>query len=187
MRWRRRRCAPSSTSSRWATRRRTIGIATPPCPPLAADQVLFWARSAGTPPVAVDPLRPRQARDRHKRKYAEGRLDDDLAFYFRGAQGKLNLRAHNLMLFVQIGQGVDEDTWQFHRNARDYSRWFRAVIKDDELADEAAAVEADTALDAATSRERILSAVDRRYTATSEAPRNWREERERPRDATARQ
>ena len=170
-----------------ATFCKTIGIATPPCPPLAADQVLFWARSAGTPPVAVDPLRPRQARDRHKRKYAEGRLDDDLAFYFRGAQGKLNLRAHNLMLFVQIGQGVDEDTWQFHRNARDYSRWFRAVIKDDELADEAAAVEADTALDAATSRERILSAVDRRYTATSEAPRNWREERERPRDATARQ
>jgi len=52
------------------------------------------------------------------------------------------------------------------------------VIKDDELAAEAEAVEIDKSLDAATSRERILAAVDRRYTATSEAPRNWREERD---------
>ena len=101
--------------------------------------------------------------------------------------GKLNLRAHNLMLFVQIGEGVDEDTWQFHRNANDYSKWFRSVIKDDELAAEAEAVEIDKSLDAATSRERILSAVDRRYTATSEAPRNWREERDHRAEATARQ
>ena len=43
--------------------------------------------------------------------------------------------------------------------------------------------EIDKSLDAATSRERILSAVDRRYTATSEAPRNWREERDHRRGA----
>jgi hypothetical protein len=132
-------------------------------------------------------LRPRQARDRHKRKYAEGHLDDDLAFYFRGGDGKLNLRAYNLTLFVQMGQGVDEDTWQFHRNARDYSRWFRTVIKDDDLAAEAEAAEIDESLDAAASRERILSAVDRRYTATSDAPRNWREDRDHPRGVNARQ
>jgi HAD superfamily hydrolase (TIGR01484 family) len=170
-----------------ATFCRTIGIPTPPCPPLAKDQVLFWSRSAGAPPIAIDPLRPRQARDRHKRKYAEGHLDDDLAFYFRGGDGKLNLRAYNLTLFVQMGQGVDEDTWQFHRNARDYSRWFRTVIKDDDLAAEAEAAEIDESLDAAASRERILSAVDRRYTATSDAPRNWREDRDHPRGVNARQ
>ena len=156
----------------------TIGVAAPDCPPHAKDQVLYWSRSSGDPPFAIDALRPKQARDRHKRKYAEGHLDDDLAFYFRGAGQKLNLRAHNLMLFVQIGEGVDEDTWQFHRKANDYSKWFRSVIKDDELAAEAEAVEIDKSLDAATSRERILAAVDRRYTATSEAPRNWREERD---------
>ena len=50
-------------------------------------------------------------------------------------------------------------------------------------APEAEAVEIDKSLDAATSRERILSAVDRRYTATSEAPRNWREERDHRRGA----
>jgi HAD superfamily hydrolase (TIGR01484 family) len=166
-----------------ATFCRTIGVAPPQCPPLDKDQVLYWSRSSGRPPLAIDPLRPKQARDRHKRKYAEGHLDDDLAFYFRGAEGKLNLRAHNLMLFVQIGEGVDEETWQFHRKASDFSKWFRSVIKDDELAAEAEAVEIDKSIDAAASRERILAAVDRRYTATSEAPRNWREERDHRRQA----
>jgi HAD superfamily hydrolase (TIGR01484 family) len=168
-----------------ATFCRTIGAPAPDCPPLGTDQVLYWSRSSGTPPFAIDPLRPRQARDRHKRKYAEGHLDDDLAFYFRGPAGKLNLRAHNLMLFVQIGEGVDEDTWQFHRRAHDYSAWFRKVIKDDELAAEAEAVEVDESLDAAASRDKILAAVDRRYTATSEAPRNWREERDHKGKTTA--
>ena len=168
-----------------ATFCKTIGVPAPDCPPLAKDEVLYWSRSSGEPPIAIHPLRPKQARDRHKRKYAEGHLDDDLAFYFRGPEGKLNLRAHNLMLFVQIGEGVDEETWQFHRKANDYSKWFRSVIKDDELAAEAEAVEIDKSLDASTSRERILAAVDRRYTATSDAPRNWREERDHRKEATA--
>jgi HAD superfamily hydrolase (TIGR01484 family) len=170
-----------------ATFCKTIGVPAPRCPPLAKDEVLYWSRSSGEPPFAIQPLRPKQARDRHKRKYAEGHLDDDLAFYFRGPEGKLNLRAHNLMLFVQIGQGVDEETWQFHRRANDYSKWFRTVIKDDELAAEAEAVEIDKSLDASASRERILAAVDRRYTATSEAPRNWREERDHRKEASERQ
>jgi HAD superfamily hydrolase (TIGR01484 family) len=170
-----------------ATFCRTIGVPVPPCPPLEADQVLFWSRTSGQPPFAIDPLRPKQARDRHKRKYAEGHLDDDRAFYFRGPAGSLNLRVDNLMLFVQIGEGVDLGTWQFHRKANDYSKWFRAVIKDDELAAEAEAVEIDKSLSPAESRERILAAVDRRYTATSEAPRNWREERDRPKDEASRQ
>ena len=32
----------------------------------------------------------------------------DRAFYFRGADGKLNLKAHNLRTFLSIGDGVDE-------------------------------------------------------------------------------
>jgi HAD superfamily hydrolase (TIGR01484 family) len=168
-----------------ATFCKTIGVPAPDCPALAKDEVLYWSRSSGEPPVAIRPLRPRQARDRHKRKYAEGHLDDDLSFYFRGPEGKLNLRAHNLMLFVQIGEGVDEETWQFHRGANDYSKWFRSVIKDDELAAEAEAIEIDKSLDATASRERIVAAVDRRYTATSEAPRNWREERDHRKRASA--
>ena len=95
------------------------------------------ARSGAPFPVKV--VRPKQSRDRHKRKYAEGELGPDLSFYFRGPDGKLNLRAQNLMLFLQIAEGVDDHTWEHHRARGDYSDWFRHVIKDDELAREAAA------------------------------------------------
>ena len=57
---------------------------------------------------------------------------------FRGPDEKLNLRAHNLELFVQMAEGVDEETWLHHLRQGDYSRWFRDAIKDPELADEAA-------------------------------------------------
>ena len=112
-------------------------------PTPADDEVLFWSRASGRAPFTVKAHKPAHALHRHKRKYAEGELDVDRSFFFRGREGKLNLRAQNLMLFVQLAQGLDADTWQFHRAAGDYSRWFRDVIKDDALADEAAAVEAN--------------------------------------------
>ena len=76
------------------------------------------------------------------------------------------------MLFAQIAEGVDEPTWEHHRRAGDYSAWFRNVIKDDELAQEAAAAEADSSLDAIESRRRILEAVTRRYTAPARGHRS---------------
>lgn len=130
-----------------------------------ADQVLHWERAAGAPPRAVDPYRPRQTHKRHTRKYAEGDLGEAGSFYFRGPDNALNLRAQNLELFVQIADGVDDRTWEHHRRAADYSGWFRTVIKDHELADEAAAIETDRNLDAGQSRARIREAVARRYTA----------------------
>lgn len=143
------------------------------------DEVLYWARGSGRAPFLVKARKPSQARHRHKRKYAEGELDADRSFYFRGREGKLNLRAQNLMLFAQIARGLDADTWQFHREGGDYSRWFHDVIKDPELAKEAAQAERDATLDANGSREDILGIVERRYTASSEAPRNWHDKRER--------
>ena len=62
-------------------------------------------------------------RRRHLRKYSEGRLGEDKSFFFRGPDERLNLRAHNLTLFVELGDGVDEATWQWHREQGDYSRW----------------------------------------------------------------
>jgi HAD superfamily hydrolase (TIGR01484 family) len=158
----------------------TIGVDPPQdIPKPEHDHVLYWSRSSNKPPFAVKFIKPKQARDRHKRKYAEGRLDEDRSFYFRGPESKLKLRAHNLMLFVQLGEGVDEETWQFHRRAHDFSKWFREMIKDDELAAEAAAIEDDPQVDAEESRKRILASVTQRYTASTDAQHNWREERER--------
>jgi hypothetical protein len=76
----------------------------------------------------------------------------------------MNLRVHNLSLFVQIAEGIDDETWMFHLRQRDYSRWFREVIKDDGLAAEAALVEKDEALPPGESRVRIRRAVTNRYT-----------------------
>jgi len=104
-------------------------------------------------------------RKRHKRKYALGELGEDRSFYFRGPRGQLNLRAQNLMLFVQLAEGVDDDTWSFHLRHGDYSRWFRDGIKDEALAEEAAQIEKNSALDPRSSRERIKQAIELRYTA----------------------
>jgi hypothetical protein len=107
---------------------------------------------------------------RHRRKYAAGDLGDEGSFYFRGADGRLNLRAQNLMLFTQIGDGVDTDTWEHHRRRGDYSTWVRTRIKDDELADAIAAVERDAALDTDAARARVREAVEHSYTLPARSP-----------------
>jgi HAD superfamily hydrolase (TIGR01484 family) len=147
---------------------KATGTDPPPLPDTPPDKshVLFWDRAAG-PPVFVKADPPRQQRQRHTRKYAEGALGEDKSFYFRGPEGALNLRAQNLTLFLQMADGVDDATWLHHLKAGDYSRWFREAIKDDELADEAAAVEAGDP-DPAASRAAIREAVTSRYTAPAE-------------------
>jgi hypothetical protein len=116
-------------------------------------------------------VQPELQRRRHARKYSEGELGEDRSFYFRGPDGALSLRAQNLSLFLQIAAGVDDRTWLHHLQAGDYSAWIRDAIKDEDLADEVAAVEGDRGLDPNDSRARIKEAVDRRYTGpASEAP-----------------
>jgi hypothetical protein len=47
------------------------------------------------------------------------RLDADIreSRYFRGPEGRLNLRAKNLALFLQIAEGIDDSTWLHHLRA----------------------------------------------------------------------
>jgi HAD superfamily hydrolase (TIGR01484 family) len=148
---------------------RTAGAPPPPVPELAPPQgeVLVWDPRSDRPPrrVAVPP--PQRERRRHTRKYAEGELGRDNSFYFRGPDGALNLRARNLSAFLQIGEGVDEETWLHHLAAGDYSRWLRRAVKDEALADEVAAIEATSGLDAAEGRARIRTAVARRYAGSA--------------------
>ena len=143
-----------------------IGEPPPPrnLPRPGNDEALAWFRDRTRPPLAIKADRPRQAHKRHTRKYAEGELGEDRSFYFRGPDGALNLRAQNLMMFLQIADGIDDRTWEHHLRAGDYSRWFRTVIKDEGLAEEVAAIEADRSLDPRQSRERIKQAVLKRYT-----------------------
>ncbi len=135
-------------------------------PPDNEDEILVWIRGSGEPIRKIRTERPRQARTRHTQKYAEGDLGQDNSFYFRGPNAALNLRAQNLMMFLQIAEGVDDATWEHHLRRRDYSSWFRDIIKDSDLASEVAEVESDRSLNPRDSRQRIAEAVRRRYTAS---------------------
>jgi len=123
---------------------------------LEEGEVLAWSNGK------AEPLRVVQgkAQVRHRRKYPAGDLGGD-AFVFRGPQGKLKLRAQNLGMFLQMAEGVDEETWMHHLAQRDYSKWFRTVIKDDGLAAEAEQIESGGGAD---SLDRIRAAIGKRYT-----------------------
>jgi HAD superfamily hydrolase (TIGR01484 family) len=135
---------------------------------LPPGSALYWkVGSAEAVVIRVAP--PRHERARHSRKYVEGNLGTTRSFYFRGADGKLNLKAQNLLLFVQLGDGVDDETWEFHRHNGDYSTWFRDELKDDQLADETEAIER-SGQTAAEARAAIRTAVERRYTLPADVP-----------------
>jgi HAD superfamily hydrolase (TIGR01484 family) len=141
------------------------GYPAPPAPSaVEAGHLALWRPRRAGPPQVIRSIRPRCERRRHVRKYAQGDVGEDKSFYFRGADGRLHLRAQNLMLFVQISEGVDDETWLHHLRRRDYSRWLREAIKDENLASEVATVEADAELPPAESRARVRQAIERRYT-----------------------
>ena len=128
-------------------------------------EALLWPRRPQPhDPVWFRTAPPQAEHRRHVRKYATGELGEDKSFYFRGPAGRLNLRAQNLALFVQLAEGVDDETWLHHLRLKDYSRWFREAIKDEALASESASVEEDTSLPPRESRALIRAAIERRYT-----------------------
>ncbi len=135
---------------------------------LETGHTLYW--KIGTEPVEVATEKPKSERKRHSRKYIEGNLGQDRSFFFRGPDGKLNLKAHNLQLFVHLGDGVDDETWTFHLRNGEYSRWIRTEVKDAELADEVQTIERDTAIPPADSRALIREAVEKRYTLPADKP-----------------
>ena len=130
--------------------------------PTEPGEAVVWFRHSADPPFLFQTGMPQAERRRHRRKYAEGELTPNLCFYFRGPEGKLNLKSQNLAIFLQMADGVDDETWLFHLNNGDISQWFRNVIKDPELALEAELMErGDIAAD--ESRKHIRSEIERRY------------------------
>jgi len=71
---------------------------------------------------------------------------------------------------MQLADGVDDETWLYHLRNGDFSHWFRSIIKDDELADEAAQIEQNQGLSARESREALRIAIERRYSAPPTGP-----------------
>jgi hypothetical protein len=154
--------APERTLGRfaWATGQELVWPET-----LAHDpgRVVVWFASDGLPPFAMLPEPGRAERIRHHRKYAEGDLRWH-SFYFRGPEGRTNLKAHNLAMFSHLAQGLDEETWMFHLRRGDYSRWFRHAIRDSQLAEEAERVEHRDDLAPWQTRDLIRELIHARYT-----------------------
>jgi HAD superfamily hydrolase (TIGR01484 family) len=147
----------------------TLGEPAPRVGPggLATGEAIAWWRQPPRDPVTFRSIPPRAERRRHVRKYAEGELGKDRSFYFRGPDGRLNLRAQNLQVFLQLADGVDDETWCYHLGRGDISRWMREIIKDTELADEVERIEQARGLSARESRERLREQVEERYTGSA--------------------
>lgn len=133
--------------------------------PLATGDALDWPVNSRAAPLRFVSIPPRTERRRHTRKYAEGELPPDRSFYFRGPDGRLNLRAQNLAIFLQSAEGVDDDTWIHHLRRGDYSRWFREAIKDPSLADDISRIERMPDTPPRETRRLVRQQIEKRYSA----------------------
>ena len=131
---------------------------------LAPGRAIMWDRSSQEAPFVLEIAPSTVERRRHRRKYAQGELPPDRSFYFTGPAGKLNLRAQNLLLFMQIGEGVDDETWNYHLRQHHYSDWIKNCIKDDTLAQTVRGVEDQPELPVKESRRLMRAAIEERYT-----------------------
>jgi len=129
---------------------------------LPKAQGLFW-RSGKKRARIVRLVQPTIKRRRHRRKYMEGEIPEQRSFYFTGPDHTFNLRAQNLQVFVQLADRIDTATWEFHRQAGDFSRWIGISIKDRKLARGVATVEQDTTLGTDAARARIRQLIEERY------------------------
>lgn len=123
--------------------------------------VLAWQQGGGKPRFVRSDT-PNPLLLRHKRKYANGDMGCN-SFYFKGPSHRLNLKANNLMMFIQMGSGIDDETWLFHLHRHDYSNWFRNAVKDEKLALRSKMIE-DGGHDAGFSRKAIFKNILERYT-----------------------
>lgn len=128
------------------------------------DEILIWNRPDGKM-RSIRPDKPKQQHKRHTRKYAEGDLSEEFCFYFRGPNNALHLKAQNLLIFLQLAEGIDDATWMHHLKRKDYSDWFRNHIKDEILAKATEEIENNLSLSPSQSREAISALIKELYTA----------------------
>jgi hydroxymethylpyrimidine pyrophosphatase-like HAD family hydrolase len=126
-------------------------------------RAVCWFPRQPEPPASLQIMRGRAERIRHHRKYAEGNMRHR-SFFFRGPGNRHNLRAHNLAVFSLVAEGIDEETWLFHLRRGDYSRWFRASVKDNYLAEQMERIEQRQDLRPAETRQLVRSLIEARYT-----------------------
>jgi hydroxymethylpyrimidine pyrophosphatase-like HAD family hydrolase len=147
-----------------------IGEPVPTIPPtnLNWGEALVSLRDASEPPFPVCVLPTRTKHRRHRRKYDIGDVGAGRGFYFRGPWNGGDHYAPNLSRFTELAVQVGDEVWHYHLHRGDYERWFRDVIRDDDLAGETAQivalVNAGSPID---SRQRVRTAIIDRYAGPS--------------------
>ena len=139
-----------------------------PLEKIPKGEALIWHKELPAAPVHFEIEPSKTARRRHIRKYAEGALPEERSFYFQGPDKKLNLRAQNLIVFTDLADGVDADTWLYHWKRGDVSGWLRRCVKDEELTDQVRALEKKVPDDADASRKAVRELIERKYTLPAE-------------------
>jgi hypothetical protein len=70
---------------------------------------------------------------------------------------------------MQVGEGVDDDTWLHHLSQGDYARWFHEIIKDEQLAEKAERLSHNGDVSAASSRRELFDLIRKKYEYEKEA------------------
>lgn len=152
---------PSAMIKQFAVMKK-VEVEEPNITSLEKGKAVVWDLALQQPPQLITTKSPKQLNKRHIKKYATGSMDEN-SFYFTGPEKKLNLKAYNVVVFAELAEGVDDETWLYHLKQHDYSKWFRDKLHDDEIADLTQAIESDDP-DAATSKTEILKLIRSRYT-----------------------
>lgn len=130
---------------------------------LVPGEAIGWQQHEKQAPFWFRSNQPRAEHRRHRRKYIEGELGPDKSFFFRGAHGQFKLRAQNLLAFIQMAEGIDDETWEFHLHRGDYAQWFRNSIKDEQLAQDTNTI-ASLTLSPKESRSLMKQKIKEAYT-----------------------
>jgi hydroxymethylpyrimidine pyrophosphatase-like HAD family hydrolase len=125
-------------------------------------QAAIWWRDRGDP-FWLKRIEPKGEHLRHQRTYLDGEMDENMWFHFRGPENTLNIGVQNLRMFMQVGDGLDDETWLYHLRRGDYGNWFREVILDEELAALAKRLEKNRDLSPQDSREEISKFILEKY------------------------
>jgi hydroxymethylpyrimidine pyrophosphatase-like HAD family hydrolase len=126
------------------------------------QRAIAWRRGH-KPPIWFRMLPPHGEHQRHRHQYFDGEMDLQNRFYFRGPEGTLNLAAQNLRMFMQLAEGVDDQTWLYHLKRGDYAPWFRDSIQDAELASLADQLQHADGVSAQDSRSQIIELIRKLY------------------------
>lgn len=104
--------------------------------PSGKSGAMLWTSGKAQPYVfALEELEETVAKSKPS---LDAPLDQARQFCFRGPRGALSLSAPTIRQFLEMGAGVDADTWLYHFRKRDYSHWIDRHLG---LSDLAAAVE----------------------------------------------